>query len=211
MNDQPNSTDSEISSVSTETNNSNFPSESEKKAENTKSSEQENPIKTEDDFYQNGKKYYKEYNSKFDDFFKNNIPRFPDGLKKFLVTALPYLNILNILLLIILAFSYISVFNLVFFASFAQNLPLVGFIASFGIVFWIVNLSLTILNLYLCIKAQSGLTKQNQEGYKYLKLSFWLSVLVNLFSLNIFGLIVGGFIGYWVLFEIKDFYSEKNN
>ena len=132
-----------------------------------------------------------------------NPPSLPASIKELLVTFAPWLAILG------------GVLGLLVFIPGALLLlalsPLAGLAGGgLGYVGTILNLILSVVGAVLSVMSFSGLRKRSYSGWT---MSFWATavyLVAGLFPLSIgsvLGMLIGGAIGLYVLFQIKPYYD----
>ncbi|MCF0073238.1 hypothetical protein LZD49_22350 [Dyadobacter sp. CY261] len=130
--------------------------------------------------------------------FLQKFPPFSDSVKEFLVQYGPY---------IILVLSVIGVFGLLTALGVGGAVFGMGG-ASVGIGFnFYVAIALGIVTLVMYLMAFSPLKARKRAGWNLLYYALLVGLVSNLIQLSIFGFIIGGLIGFWVLFQIREKYA----
>lgn len=137
-------------------------------------------------------------------YFGKKAPQLPSDWKEFLVKIAPYLAIIG------LVFGIWGVLTLLGLSAFILPLgtmggmmagrPFVGFYYLLTVVFMIPILVLEAL-------AISPLFKRSIKGWRYMFYASLLGVLQSLVQFNLTGLIIGGAISFYLLFQVKSFYK----
>ena len=124
-------------------------------------------------------------------FFLNNLPAFPIPTRDFLVGLLPYVA------------SGFALFFLVYVA--VSSGLLTGFIAfsSMRSLLWH---TAGVTASALALMAFSPLRNRLRQGWVLLYYAQLGVVMLMLLSLNLTGLIIAGFAGFWVLFQVRERY-----
>ena len=75
------------------------------------------------------------------------------------------------------------------------------------------TLSMLVLLVCVALEAMSipGLFARSARGWRYAYYATLVSVAANLIGFNIVGAIVGGLIGFYLLFQIKSYYGAGNS
>jgi hypothetical protein len=124
--------------------------------------------------------------------FTKQLPSFPDNIKDLLVKIAPFLAIIGVV------FGVLGVglgALLSPFAWFSGSL-----IYGIGMVFLVIMIALEGL-------AIPGLFAQKKEGWKYMYYAQFVSAIFNLCMGSWISGILGAFIGFWILFQIREKYS----
>ncbi len=124
--------------------------------------------------------------------FTKQLPPFPDNIKELFVKIAPFLAIINVIFGVLGAGLGTLLSPFAWFAG--------SFIYGIGMIFLIVMVALNGL-------AISGLFNQKKEGWKYLYYAQFISVIYNLCMGSWFSGLIGAFIGFWILFQIREKYS----
>lgn len=130
--------------------------------------------------------------------FLQKFPPFSESVKEFLVQYGPY---------IILVLSIIGVLGLVTALGVGGAIFGAGG-ASVGIGFnFYVGLALGVVTLVMYLMAFSPLKARRRAGWNLLYYALLVGLISNLIQLSFFGFIIGGIIGFWVLFQIREKYA----
>lgn len=128
-------------------------------------------------------------------YFGEKAPKMPGELKSFLVQAAPWLAIVG------LVFSLPSVFALLGFSRFTM-----GFGMMYGNNLYLASI-FSIAIVVLCALAIPGLFKKTLASWNLIFYALLVSLLQSLVMMNLASLIIGGLIGFWVLFQIRPAYT----
>ncbi|GAB3166389.1 hypothetical protein [Telluribacter humicola] len=128
--------------------------------------------------------------------FLGKFPDFPDEVKEFLVKYGPYLMLVGAILGLLGILTALGIGT--------AAIPFMPYGSS--AVFW-VGMVLTALVLVMYLLAFSPLRNRRIQGWRILYYALLLNLLGSLIQLNILSLLIGGAIGFWVLFQIRSKYS----
>ena len=130
--------------------------------------------------------------------FLEKFPEFPDHVKEVIVRYGPY---------ILLILSIIGLLGiLTAFGVGGAAISSIG-VAAYGTGFgFYVGIALNIVTLVLYLMAFSPLRARKKEGWNLIYYALLISLLVNLIQLNIIGALIGGIVGFWILFQIRSKY-----
>ncbi|ACT96164.1 hypothetical protein [Dyadobacter fermentans] len=130
--------------------------------------------------------------------FLQKFPPFSESVKEFLVQYGPY---------IILVLSVIGVLGLLTALGVGGAVFGMGG-ASVGIGFnFYLGIVLGIVTLVMYLMAFTPLKARKRAGWNLLYYALLLGLVSNLIQLSIFAFIVGGLVGFWVLFQIREKYA----
>jgi hypothetical protein len=129
--------------------------------------------------------------------FTKSLPSFPENIKDIIVQIAPWLALLGAIvgaisfLLLVTAGSFLSIINL-------------GSDA-YGGSTWAMVLGMLLLAAitYFCAVSYKPLLNQEYKGWKNIYLLSLLSFGLNLLSGSFISAILGAFVGFWVLFQVK--------
>lgn len=123
----------------------------------------------------------------------------PDNIKDLIVQFAPYLTILGVILGIPV------VLTLFGFGGFFYYFP--GFGTSRFSFFY--QLSTVVLAVTLVLEAMAipGLFKREKKAWKLLYYAALVWVVYNLVRFDLLGLIVGGLLVFYILFQVKEYYK----
>lgn len=140
------------------------------------------------------------YENGLEEFFVKSLPAFPDGLKEFLVSVGPWID----LVLVILSLPAIL-------AVFGWGGTMMSYSYMMGGVRYGLGLSLSwwisIVALGLNVLALPGLFKRELMSWRLLFYSVWVSALGSLLNGAIISLIIGTGLSLYVLYQIKNYYK----
>jgi hypothetical protein len=133
--------------------------------------------------------------------FLQKFPAFPDEVKEFLVKYGPYLMLVGALLGISALIGAYGVLG-------GSELYGIGLNAygGGGIQLWI-GMAITLVVLIIYLLAFKPLKERKKKGWDLLYYALLLNLVANIVQLNIFSLIFGAIIGFWVLFQVREKYS----
>ncbi len=129
-----------------------------------------------------------------------SLPGLPDSAKELLVKVAPWLAVISmvVLLPVILAAFGLSAVALPF--SYLGGLHM-GFSYTIGMIF---SFGMIILELM----AIPGLFKRQERAWRLMFYSTLLSLVQQLINFNLGGLVIGGAISFYLLFQVKSKYSK---
>ncbi|MEI8232552.1 MAG: chromate transporter [bacterium] len=128
------------------------------------------------------------------------IPGLPDNVKEIIVKLSPWFAVISMIMLapLILAAFGISAVALPF--SYLGGLHM-GFGYTIGLVF---SFGMIVLQLM----AIPGLFKRQEKAWRLMFYSTLLSLLQQIFSFNLGGLVIGAVISFYFLFQVKSKYTK---
>ena len=138
--------------------------------------------------------------SKLEPIFTDKLPGLSDGVKEFIVKITPYLAIFSMVMLLPILLAALGLSAIFLPISLISSFQ-VGFGSSLGLIFAIIMIVLEIM-------AIPGLFKRQMSAWKLMFYVTLLSVLQNVLSFNLGGLVIGGGISCYLLFQIKTKYNK---
>jgi hypothetical protein len=130
--------------------------------------------------------------------FLNKFPAFPENVKEGLAQYGPY---------VMLVLAVLGVFGLL--TAFGLGTAAIGIGAAAyggGFNFYVgILFSAAILVMYLM--AFTPLKARKRAGWNLIYYALLISVASNLIQLNIIGALIGGVIGFWILFQVREKYA----
>lgn len=136
--------------------------------------------------------------------YNKKAPQLPKSAKDVIVKFAPYLAILGVVmgipafLALIGLGAFMAPLGLV--GGMMTGRPFIGFSYIINILF----LGLMILLEGLAIP---GLFSRSKKAWTFLYWSAWVGVIQNLVSFNIGGLVIGGLLSMYFLFQVKEYYK----
>ena len=124
--------------------------------------------------------------------FTKQLPAFPDNIKDLFVKIAPFLAIIGVIIGVS-GVGFLALFSP--FAWFSGSL-----IYGIGMIFLLLMVILDAL-------AIPGLFAQKMAGWKYMYYAQFLNLIYSLCMGNWISGLLGAFIGFWILFQIKEKYS----
>ncbi len=128
-------------------------------------------------------------------YFGEKAPKMPVGLKDFIVKVAPWLSIIG------LVFSLPAILALIGIASFIP----VGYGMYLGNSMVVVIFAIASVVLYAL--AIPGLFKKTIAGWNFVFYATIVNLIQSLVMGNIVNLIIGALICFWILFQIRSYYS----
>lgn len=137
-----------------------------------------------------------------DEYFGRKAPQLPENIKEIIVKIAPYLTIVGII------FSVPAVLLLLGLTGVATLIAPMGGVPSVAAVptMWLSGLLLLPV-IILEAMAIPGLFARTRAGWQYVYWAQLVSIVSSLLSLNFFGAIIGGAIGFYLLFQVKSHYK----
>lgn len=129
--------------------------------------------------------------------FLEKFPAFPENVKEGIVQYGPYVMIV---LAIIGLMGILTAFGL---GGVAFSIGAVAYGGGFN---FYVGIILATIILIMYVMAFSPLKARKKSGWNLIYYALLLSLISNLLDLNLIGAIIGGVIGFWVLFQIRSKY-----
>ena len=134
-------------------------------------------------------------------YFVKKAPALPKSIKEIIVSLAPWLEIIGAIMTIPAIFAILG-FNAMMFGT-----PYGGYLAarsgfnfSLGMVFLLAGFVLMLL-------AIPGLFKRSKIGWNYVYYSVLVNAVYSLINMQLFGLIVGTLISFYLLFQVKSYYK----
>lgn len=139
-----------------------------------------------------------------EEYLGKKAPQLPKEWKEVIVKFAPYLAILGV---IFGAFSFLALLGL---GAFMAPLGFVGGMMTgrpFLGIGYIVNVLFFGVMILLEGLAISGLFSRSKKAWTYLYWSALVGVIQNIVSFNVGGLIIGGLLSMYFLFQVKEYYK----
>ncbi|WP_025763899.1 hypothetical protein [Dyadobacter tibetensis] len=138
------------------------------------------------------------FEKELQDIFLQKFPAFPDNVKEGLVKYGPY---------VMLFFAILGLLGLLTaFGIGGMALGMVGTPYGTGFIFYVAIIS-GIITSVMYLMAFSPLKARKRAGWNLLYYALLIGLVASLLQFNVFGFIVGGLIGFWVLFQIREKYA----
>lgn len=136
------------------------------------------------------------------EYFGKQAPQLPENIKEIIVKLAPYLVIISVI------FAIPALLVLLGLNGFATAIAPMGGVSSVASVpgMWLGTL-LLIPSIVLEAMAIPGLFARKAVAWKYMFWSQLISVIASVLSLNLVGAIIGGLIGFYLLFQVKNYYK----
>ena len=139
-----------------------------------------------------------------DEYLVKKAPQLPEGWKEVIVKFAPYLAIIGVVM------GIPGVLALLGMGTILAPLGLVGGMMTgrpflgFGYIVSVLFLGVMILLEGLAIP---GLFSRSKKAWTYLYWSALVGVVQNIVSFNVGGLVIGGLISMYFLFQVKEYYK----
>lgn len=130
--------------------------------------------------------------------FLQKFPPFSENVKEFLVQYGPYILLVLSVIGVLGLMTALGVGGAIFGAG--------GATVGIGFNFYL-GIALGMVTLVLYLMAFSPLKARKRAGWNLLYYALLIGLVSNLVQLSIFGFIIGGLIGFWVLFQIREKYA----
>ena len=128
-------------------------------------------------------------------YFGEKAPKMPVGLKDFIVKVAPWLSIIG------LVFSLPAILVLIGISSFIP--------AGYGM--YLGNSTVVVIfaiaSVVLYASAIPGLFKKTIAGWNFIFYATAINLIWSLVTGDIVNLIIGALIGFWILFQIRSYYT----
>lgn len=128
------------------------------------------------------------------------VPSLPDNVKEIIVKITPWLILLSMILLVPLLLTALGISTLMLPLSYLGGLRL-GVSHTLGLVFAFAYLALELFAL-------PGLFKRQQKAWRLLFYTALLTMLEKLLNFDLGGLVIGGAISMYFLFQVKSKYTK---
>lgn len=129
--------------------------------------------------------------------FLGKFPPFPENVKEFLVKYGPYFLLVGA---VITLFALLTAFGI---GTAAIGIGMVAYGGGFNMY---VGLLIATVIMVMYLMAFSPLRARKRAGWNLMYYALILSLISNLLQLALFAFIIGGVIGFWVLFQIREKY-----
>jgi lysylphosphatidylglycerol synthetase-like protein (DUF2156 family) len=140
--------------------------------------------------------------STLDEYFGKKAPQLPKGVKDFIVKVAPYLAILGIILYcfgLLSVLTFLSPGYRAMMGAYAGIIPMTN-------VYIALAISTVVAVLYAI--AIPGLLKRKKSAWNLVFYSQIISIIGSLINFNLVGLILGVLIGFYVLFQVRSYYTK---
>jgi hypothetical protein len=129
--------------------------------------------------------------------FLGKFPPFPENVKEFLVRYGPYF---------ILVGAIFTLFALLAAFGIGTAAVALGSVAYGGVFYMYVGLTLSTIMMVMYLMAFTPLRARKRAGWNLMYYALLISLVSSLIQMALFSAIVGGIIGFWVLFQIREKY-----
>lgn len=129
--------------------------------------------------------------------FLGKFPPFPENVKEFLVKYGPYFLLVGAILTL---FGLLTAFGI---GTAAIGIGMVAYGGGFNMY---VGLLIATVIMIMYLMAFSPLRARKRAGWNLMYYALILSLISNLLQLALFAFIIGGVLGFWVLFQIREKY-----
>jgi len=129
----------------------------------------------------------------------------PIGIKEFIVKIAPYLIIIFAILTLPVIFAVIGLSAAL--APFVVMGTMMGGYYGWGFAS-IVALVVAVVSLIISVMAVPGLFKRTRGGWRLVFYATIISLIGSILSFNVIGGIIGAIISWYILFQVKDMYTN---
>jgi len=129
--------------------------------------------------------------------FLGKFPPFPENVKEFLVKYGPYVMLVGAIFAL---FGLLAAFGI---GTAALGVGMIAYGSGFNMY---VGLLIATVIMIMYLMAFSPLRARKRAGWNLLYYALILSLISNLLQLALFAFIIGGVLGFWVLFQIREKY-----
>lgn len=144
--------------------------------------------------------YADDLSAKLESFFVGSLPALPDSVKEFIVKVGPYVTLVMMLLLLPVIVAGLGL---------GAVLTPFSFLGGMGTGFsFVVSMIFAFGSLILNLMALPGLFKRERRSWKLVYYATLLSLLDDLFTFRLGGLIVSTLISFYFLFQVKAKYTK---
>ena len=130
--------------------------------------------------------------------FLGKFPPFPDNVKELLVQYGPYLILIGAILGLL---GLLTAFGI---GTAALGIGMASYGSGFS---FYVGIVLATVMMIMYLMAFSPLRARKKAGWNLMYYALLLSLISSLLQLAILSVIIGGVLGFWVLFQIRDKYA----
>lgn len=145
------------------------------------------------------KGYASQLEKTLDLYLVKKAPAIPEGGKEFIVKFVPWITIMFVIQTIPAVLALLGIGTIVAPVTFLGGLS--------GGVAYILNLVFLLASLVLEAMAIPGLFKRQRKGWDRIYYSILVGALYSLFTMNLYGLVVGMLISLYILFQVKSYYK----
>ncbi len=144
--------------------------------------------------------YADNLSTKLEGFFVGSLPALPDNIKEFIVKVGPYITLVMMIMLLPVIVAGLGLGAVVTPLSF-----LGGVSTGFG---FILSMVFAFGTLILNLMALPGLFKREKRSWKLIYYATLLSLIDDLITLRLGGLIISTLISFYFLFQVKGKYTK---
>jgi hypothetical protein len=144
--------------------------------------------------------YLKTAEVELDKIFAGKLPALPDNVKEFIVKFSPWFAVISMVLMLPLILAFLGLGAAMMPLSYLGGLH-AGFGYTFSLIF---SAGMIILELI----AIPGLFKRQEKAWRLMFYSILLSLIQQLLRLDLFGVVIGGAISFYFLFQVKSKYTK---
>lgn len=132
-------------------------------------------------------------------YFLDKAPKMPADIQKLIVQYGPYLILIGT---VISAVGLLSAFGVMSYVS-----PLRSMTGAYAGGMYQVYMIMSVITVVLNALALPGLFKRSMQGWTYMFYNTIVGTVLSIITMNIFGLIIGSGLGFYVLYQVKNHYK----
>lgn len=137
------------------------------------------------------------------DLFVHKAPAMPENFKETIVSFAPYLAIIGIVISLPAIFAILGIGAMMGpFSAFMGA----GYMMSYGFTYYIGIIAL-IIGAVFELLAIPGLFKRSMSAWKFMFYASLISFVTSVLQGNLSSAIIGGLIGMYILFQVKNLYK----
>ena len=135
-----------------------------------------------------------------DKIFVGKVPALPDNVKEIIVKLAPWFAVISMILMLPLILAFLGLGAVVMPFSYLGGLH-AGFSYTLSLIF-------SVILIVIELMAIPGLFKRQEKAWRLMFYSTLISLVEQLFSFNLGGLVIGGAISFYFLFQVRSKYTK---
>lgn len=135
-----------------------------------------------------------------DKIFVGKVPALPDNVKEIIVKLAPWFAVISMILMLPLILAFLGLGAVVMPFSYLGGLH-----AGFS---YTLSLISSVILIVIELMAIPGLFKRQEKAWRLMFYSTLISLVEQLFSFNLGGLVIGGAISFYFLFQVRSKYTK---
>lgn len=144
--------------------------------------------------------YLKIAETELDKVFVGKLPALPENVKEFIVKFSPWFALISMILMLPLILAFLGLGAAMMPFSYLGGLQ-TGFSYTFSLVF-------SALMIVIELIAIPGLFKRQARAWRLMFYSILLSLVQQLLRFDLFGVVVGGALSFYFLFQVRSKYTK---